>query len=102
MTRFNASPEGMEYRSHVRELAKGEVACQIQAPGCTRVAEHIHESATRGKSGGLDAAIRKGTLLFDACDSCNSYCSENQVWAMERGFIERARDIDKRIKEIDL
>lgn len=102
MQRFNASPEGQEYRAHARELTKGETPCQIKAPGCTKVAQHIHEASTRGKSGGLDAALRKGTLLFDACDSCNSYCSNNQVWAEARGFIERARDIDKRMRDIEI
>jgi hypothetical protein len=100
--RFQASDAGKEYSAHARELSKGETACQIEAPGCTGVAQHIHESATRAKSGGIEAALRKGTLLFDACDSCNEFCSENQVWAQERGFIERARDIDRRMKEIDL
>ena len=93
MTRFNESEDGKKYRAHARELAKGETVCQIQSPVCTGIAQHIHEDKTRGKSGGLDAAIRKGTRLWDACDPCNSYVSENQVWARERGFIVRARDI---------
>jgi len=93
MTRFNESEDGKRYRAHARELAKGETVCQIQSPVCTGIAQHIHEDKTRGKSGGLDAAIRKGTRLWDACDPCNSYVSENQVWARERGFIVRARDI---------
>lgn len=93
MTRFNSSEAGKEYRAHVRELGKGETVCQIQSPVCTGIAQHIHEDKTRGKSGGLDAAIRKGTRLFDACDACNSYVSEHQVWSRERGFIVRARDI---------
>lgn len=99
MQRFNASDAGKEYRAHSRELSKGETVCQIQSPVCIGTAQHIHEDKTRGKSGGLDAAIRKGTRLWDACDPCNSYVSENQVWAREKGFIVRARDIDK---EIDL
>lgn len=102
MQRFNSSPEGKEYRAHVKELGEGETACQINSPVCQGIARHIHEDKTRGKSGGIDAAIRKGTQLIDACDPCNGYCSENQVWAREHGFIVRARDIDKRMKEIDL
>lgn len=95
MTRFNQSEEGKDYRARVRELGKGETPCQIQSPVCTGVAQHLHEDKTRGKSGGLDAAIRKGTQLIPACDACNGYVSENQVWARERGFIVRARDIDR-------
>lgn len=95
MTRFNQSEEGRDYRARVRELGKGETPCQIQSPVCTGTAQHLHEDKTRGKSGGLDAAIRKGTRLWEACDSCNSYISENQVWARERGFVVRARDIDR-------
>ena len=93
VTRFNQSEAGKEYRARVRELGKGETFCQIQSPVCTVIAYHLHEDKTRGKSGGIDAAIRKGTQFFDACDPCNAYVSENQVWARERGFIVRARDI---------
>ena len=95
MTRFNQSEAGKEYRARVRELGKGETYCQIESPVCTGIAHHLHEDKTRGKSGGIDAAIRKGTRFFDACDPCNAYVSENQVWARERGFIVRARDIDR-------
>jgi hypothetical protein len=102
MRRFNASPAGQEYRAHARELGKGETPCQIQSPVCIGVAQHIHEDKTRGKSGGLDAAIRKGTRLWDACDPCNAYCSENQVWAREKGFIVSAREIDRGEMEIEI
>lgn len=92
--RFNASPAGKKYNAHTRELGKGETRCQIMSPVCTGIAQHQHEDKARGKAGGIAASIRKGTTLFDACDPCNGYCSENQVWARERGFIVSRRDIE--------
>jgi hypothetical protein len=94
MRRFNESEAGKAYNARTREIRKGETPCQIVSPVCTGVAEHQHEDKTRAKSGGIEAAIRKGTQFFPACDPCNSFCSENQVWARERGFIVRARDIE--------
>ena len=96
--RWQASEEGKAYRAHTEELRKGETPCQINSPVCIGVAQHIHEDKARGKTGGIEAAIRKGATLWDACDPCNEYCSENQVWARERGFIFRARDIDREVR----
>jgi len=73
--------------------------CKNQAKFEIRDVEGVRAYSCREhkpkRSGGIDAAIRKGTRLFDACDPCNAYVSENQVWARERGFIVRARDIDR-------
>lgn len=90
MTRFNQSEAGKEYRAHVRELGKGETYCQIQSPVCTGIAQHLHEVLTRGRAGGIEAAIEKGPKPIECCNSCNSYVSENPVWAMERGLLRHA------------
>ena len=70
-------------------VGDGREPCQIQSPVCTGFVEHLHEPLTRGKAGGLEAALREGPPPIPACDACNSYVSENQVWARERGFIVR-------------
>lgn len=75
------------YDAAVR-VAKGR-PCQIVSPVCTGQAEHLHEALTRAKAGGLKAAVANGPV-FDSCDACNSYIQENQVWAMEHGFLFRA------------
>jgi len=66
--------------------ARGQ-ACQIVSPVCTGTAEHLHEPLPRGRAGGLAAALRDGPEPIPACDACNGYVSENQVWAREKGFI---------------
>lgn len=60
--------------------------CEIKSPVCTGVAESIHESATRGRFGGLPNAVASGPT-FRACLPCNSYCSTHPIWARERGFL---------------
>lgn len=79
---------GQTYRP-MRDAAVGDgrEPCQIQSPVCTGYVEHLHEPLTRGKAGGLEAALRDGPKPIPACDRCNSYVSEHQVWARERGFI---------------
>jgi len=84
--RFNASERGREYNAVTRALAAGEVACQIQSPVCTGLAEHQDEALTRGRAGGLAAALRDGPEPSLACDACNTYLAENLVWASEHGF----------------
>lgn len=68
------------------EASKGQ-ACQIVSPVCTGRAEHLHEPLPRGRAGGLKAALRDGPAPIPACDACNGWIMENQVWARERGFI---------------
>lgn len=70
-------------------VGDGHEPCQIQSPVCTGYVEHLHEPLTRGKAGGLEAALRDGPPPIPCCDPCNGYVSENQVWARERGFIVR-------------
>lgn len=91
--RFDRSPAGRTYNARTRELAKGETACQILSPVCTGIAQHQHEALTRGRAGGIAAALRDGPKPISCCDSCNGYASENPVWARERGLLFSARDI---------
>lgn len=70
------------------KAARGK-RCQIQSPVCTGTAEHLHEPLSRGRAGGLRRAVEIGGTV-DACDPCNGYVMENQVWAYEHGFLFRA------------
>lgn len=75
------------------KAAKGQ-PCQIVSPVCTGTAEHIHEILSRGRAGGLKAALRDGETV-PACDACNGYVSENPVWAREQGWLISAKDVTK-------
>lgn len=66
--------------------AKGQ-PCQVLSPVCTGRAEHLHEPLSRGRAGGLKAALRDGPQPIPCCDACNDYIAGNPVWATERGFL---------------
>lgn len=66
--------------------AKGK-PCQVVSPVCTGRAEHLHEPLSRGKAGGLKAALRDGPAPIPCCDACNSWVMEHQDWAMQRGLL---------------
>ena len=68
-------------------VGDGNEPCQIVAPGCTGHVQHLHEPLSRGRAGGLAAALRDGPPAVPACDHCNGYVSENPVWAAERGWL---------------
>lgn len=72
------------YDAAVRE-AKG-TPCQIVSPVCSGTAEHLHEPLSRGRAGGLKAAVRGGGTV-PSCDNCNGYIAENPVWAKEHGWL---------------
>ena len=91
--RFNRSPVGREYNARTAALKDGQTPCQIQSPVCTGVAEHQHEVLTRGRAGGIAAALRDGPPTVYACDPCNGYVSENVIWARERGYILSRREL---------
>ena len=84
--RFNASERGKEYNAVTRALKSGEVACQIQSPVCTGIAQHQDEALPRGRAGGIAASLRDGPAPAPCCDRCNSYVAENAVWAHENGW----------------
>lgn len=91
---YYESPGGR--RDQVRAaVGDGRRPCQIKSPVCTGYVEGIHESAPRGRFGGLKAALESGPT-FDACHACNRYCSENAVWASERGFLRSNKGSEAR------
>ena len=98
--RFQASDAGKEYERTKRET-QGE-PCQIQGPTCTGFVEHLHEPLSRGRAGGLAAALRDGPAPIPCCDACNGYVSEHPVWARERGLLLSAKDIKRGDTEIEL
>lgn len=92
----NGSMTGMgtaEYYRKVRvpavekAVGNGRQPCQIRIEGvCTGYVEGIHETASRGRSGGLQRAVESGPTV-PACHACNRYVSEHPVEAQERGLM---------------
>ena len=77
-------------------IGDGTEPCQIVSPVCTGYAEHLHEILTRGRAGGLEAALRDGPPPVVACDACNGYVGENPVWAAENGWLVSNRKGERR------
>lgn len=98
--RFQASDAGKQYEQAKRET-KGE-PCQIVSPVCTGYVEHLHEPLSRGRAGGIAAALRDGPPPIPCCDACNGYVSEHPVWAREKGLLISAKDINRDEMEIEL
>src|SRR5262245_27635753 len=74
--------------------AKGQ-PCQSLSRVDTGRADHLHEPLSRGRAGGLEAALRDGPAPFSACDACNSYVSEHPVWAREKGLLVSLKGQDR-------
>jgi hypothetical protein len=92
MTRFNQSDAGKEYRAQAK-ATRGQ-PCQIVSPVCTGFSEHLHEPLSRGRAGGIEAALRDGPEPIPCCDACNGWVSEHPVWAREKGLLVSRKDID--------
>lgn len=70
-----------------KAVGNGRQPCQIRIEGvCTGYVEGIHETASRGRSGGLQRAVESGPTV-PACHPCNRYVSEHPIEAQERGLM---------------
>lgn len=91
--RFNASEDGIEYRARV--IAERGAPCPVRAPGCTGKVEHLHEKLSRGRAGGIQAAVRDGPPPVGMCDNCNDHISRYPRWAKENGWLLSRKDLAK-------
>lgn len=89
--RFNRSEGGKEYRKQAKQ-ARGK-RCLIQSPVCTGSAEHLHEPLSRGRAGGIAAALRDGPPPIPSCDACNGYVSDHPQWGREHGWLLSRKDV---------
>jgi hypothetical protein len=70
-------------------LERDEGRCKIEAPGCHRYADTVHEIKTRGRFGGIRApGVNTMENCLAACAHCNRYVSEHSEWAEINGFLE--------------
>ena len=68
------------------DLLGGE--CEAKIPDvCTGTSEHLHEILSRGRAGGLEAAIRDSDVLA-VCDRCNGWISENPLKSLALGLLK--------------
>ncbi len=64
----------------VEAVGGGRRPCPVRSAVCTRHVEGLHEVVTRGRAGGLVAAIRLGEIV-PCCHPCNGWISENSLEA---------------------
>ena len=102
--RFNDSEDGKKYASTKRanqgkpcemrdflgEAAWFEAGMQFI---CTKVGQHLHEILSRGRAGGIAAALRDGPRPLWLCDQCNSHVSTHPKWAEEHDLLMSQKDI---------
>lgn len=91
MTRFNESLAGKAYRAEA--VATRGLPCKVKSPRCTGTNQHLHEVLTRGRAGGIAAALRDGPPPIGSCDACNGFISEHPQWARERGWLLHSREV---------
>ena len=61
--------------------------CQASIPDvCTGTSAHLHEILSRGRAGGLQAALRDGSVI-PVCDRCNGWISEHPLKAKSLGLL---------------
>lgn len=76
-----------ERRPAVRKaVGNGRKPCPVKSPHCTGYVEGIHETAPRGRFGGLEAAVDAAPTV-GCCHACNSWLSEHPREAQERGLL---------------
>lgn len=75
-------------RPAVRQaVGDGRQPCEVRIEGvCTGYVESIHETAPRGRFGGLEAAVAAGETKR-TCNACNGWLSEHPREAQERGLL---------------
>lgn len=79
-----------EMRDFLGEAAWFEAGMQLI---CSKVGEHLHEILSRGRAGGIAAALRDGPRPLWLCDSCNSHVSTHPAWAKEHDLLMSQKDI---------
>ncbi len=71
-------------------VGDGTNPCQARTPVCTGYVETLHEPASRGRFGGLKAAVAAGGEL-PTCHRCNEWISEHPREAKTLGLLRSNR-----------
>ena len=92
------SEERQRYYTDVRipavieAVGDGYRPCEMRTPVCTGRAQTLHEPATRGRFGGLPAAVEAGGEI-PSCDACNEWVGRFPIRAREMGLL-RSNTVD--------
>lgn len=70
----------------IEAVGDGKRPCPVKAEGCTGYVQALHERASRGRFGGLPAAVEAGGTV-GMCNPCNGYISAHPIWARENGWL---------------
>lgn len=72
-----------EYRKMVKTMLSENNKCQVQAPGCSHMAQGLHHIVKRSP-----ANITDKENLIPCCNKCNLWIEENSQLAMALGFVK--------------
>lgn len=91
--RFRSKKTAEVYRTQRVPLVKatlaGEPLCQLILPGCTGLADSVHEVKPRGRGG----SITNPANVLPACVSCNTGASQQHITeAQDRGLLAHSWD----------
>jgi hypothetical protein len=74
------NPISVEARHRVRRRSSGW--CEVQHPGCTGRAEHVHHVLPRSAGG-----ANHPDNLLDVCGAGHRYIHANPAWAYDHGYL---------------
>jgi hypothetical protein len=70
-----------EYGPAAKEYLKKNPLCKIRSEVCTGKAEGVHH-----KAGRIGDKLTDQRYWMPACNKCNSYVEQNDLWARSNGF----------------
>lgn len=72
-----------EYRKIVSKMLDENNRCQVEAPGCTKIANGLHHVVKRSPRNLLDE-----NNLIPCCNKCNLWIEENSQLSMQFGLVK--------------
>lgn len=84
MTRYYAD---VRVPAVLEAIGDGRRPCTMRTPDCTGWVETLHEPATRGRFGGLQAAVAAGGEM-PCCHPCNFWVKKHPIRAREMGLLK--------------
>jgi hypothetical protein len=70
-----------EYLPEAKQFIKENPVCMVGSPVCTKASQHVHH--LKGRIG--DNLTNKKYWMA-ACDKCNSWIEQNDLWSRQNGF----------------
>lgn len=70
-----------DYLPAAKEYIKKHPLCKIKSAVCTGKSQHVHH--LKGRIGDM---LTDKKYWMPACDKCNSWLEQNDLWARQNGF----------------